>query len=94
MYHQFLFPDLNIFLDVPISTSVQRLSKSGRIHTEVYKREDKVGQARESYYWLLKQFPKEFVVIDGDRDEELITRAILSHIEPLIKKVVSCRSYD
>lgn len=86
MYHQFLFPDLNIFLDIPIATSVQRLSKSGRIHSEIYKREEKVTQARESYHWLLKQFPQEFVVVDGDRDEHLITQDILSHIEPLIKK--------
>lgn len=86
MYHQFLFPDLNIYLDIPISTSVKRLNKSGRIFSEIYKREEKMKQAKISYGWLLRQFPQEFIVVDGNRDESLITNEILSHIEPLIKK--------
>lgn len=86
MYHQFLTPDLMIYLDVSVPTAIERLKQIGRFDTETFKRRNKIIKAKISYEWLVKKFPKEIIVINGEKNESEITQEILSYIEPLLKK--------
>lgn len=86
MYHQFLMPDLTIYLDVTPETSIKRLTKAGKMGEEVYETRENIEKIKQCYEWIIKKFPDEFLVLKGDRPEDEITKKIISHIEPLIKK--------
>lgn len=79
MYHQFLVPDITFYLDIPIERAMDRLSKKPHVK-EIYEEEKKILKAKEGYEWLLKEFPKEFKVIDGARPVEEVTEEIIAMI--------------
>lgn len=80
MYHQFIAPDITIYLDIPVERAMDRLSK--KVHEkEIYEEKAKILKAKEGYDWLLKEFPKEFVVIDGTQSVEKVTEEIIAVIK-------------
>jgi dTMP kinase len=78
-YHQFTLPDYTFYLDVPLETALQRLSQSSEEH-EIYEDKQKLQKTIKGYYWLLKKFPKEFIVINATKSVEEVTEEILSVI--------------
>ena len=86
MYHQFLLPDLTIYLDISIEESLRRIKGSAK-HTEIYDNHKMNIKIEKGYRWLMEKFPKEFVTVDGDgkRSEEEITGEILGLIEKIEK---------
>lgn len=86
MYHQFILPDLTVYLDVSSETAVKRLRKVDKKVKELYETEEKIPKVKKCYEWLIKQFPNEIVKADGERPEAKVTQNILAHIEPLLKK--------
>ena len=80
MYHQFTAPDLTFYLDIPVTRAMERLSKMTH-EKEIYEEEKKILKAKEGYDWLLKEFPKEFKVIDGTKPVDTINAEIISLIE-------------
>jgi len=86
MYHQFLLPDLTIYLDISLSESLRRIKGSLK-HTEIYDNHKMNIKIEKGYRWLIQKFPKEFVIVngDGERREEEITGEILSLIEKIGK---------
>jgi dTMP kinase len=79
MYHQFTIPDITIYLDVPLNTAVKRMRQEGH-EKEIYEDKKKVEKTIEVYEWLLKEFPKEFYVIDATKPVSEVTAEILSAI--------------
>jgi len=86
MYHQFLFPDLTIYLDIPLEESIRRIKGSHK-HTEIYDNHEMNIKIQKGYMWLIKNFPKEFTIVNGDgnRNESEITDEIAKLINKIKK---------
>jgi dTMP kinase len=80
MYHQFMIPDFTFYLDIPLEIAMARLSKKGE-EKEIYEEEGKLERIVSGYQWLLKEFPREFTVIEGTRGVEEVTKEIIKNLE-------------
>lgn len=80
MYHQFIIPDYTFYLDISIDTAMSRLSDMKKIK-EIYEKRETLEKIAAGYDWLVKKFPREFVVIDGEMPVEKITEEIISRIK-------------
>jgi len=79
MYHQFIAPDVTIYLDIPVKKAMERLENQDHAK-EIYEEEKKIIKAKQGYDWLIKEFPEEFKVIDGARPVEEVTEEIITII--------------
>lgn len=76
MYHQFVIPDLTVYLEVSVETAMQRLSHMHK-ETEIYEKADKLEKVMSGYYWLIEKFPKEIKCVDAEQSISNITNAII-----------------
>lgn len=76
-YYQVMAPDITFYLKVSPKTGLQRLEKTGI--NEYY--DSKLNQISKAYDWLVKRFPDEFVVIDGEQSVDEVTEDILKQLE-------------
>lgn len=76
MYHKFILPDMTFYLDVSIDTAMKRIEKMGK-EREMYEHRNKLELIKKGYEWLIRQFPKEITLVDGERPIEAVTQAIL-----------------
>ena len=72
-------PDLLIYLDVPIKTSLDRLQE--RSLKEVYENEAKLTQVKEKYQQILDQYQDLSLIIDGTKDKQVIHQKIIDFIQ-------------
>jgi dTMP kinase len=79
-YHQFTVPDITIYLDVTITKAMKRISEEHSKKSEIYEDRKKLKRAIEGYQWLLKEFPKEFTVINANQSVDKVTEEILAVI--------------
>lgn len=79
-YHQFIIPDYSFFLKVSPATALSRIDQSGK-HNEIYDTAEKLPKIEKGYEMLREKFPEVFTLIDGDRQQEVITEDILRHIK-------------
>lgn len=79
MYHRFFLPDLTIYLDIPIKKALKRIKESSK-HDEIYDKEEVNKKIDKGYKWLIKKFPKEFVIVNADKDREELTEEIVKII--------------
>lgn len=84
MYHQFIVPDLTLFLDISLEEAEKRMSKSKK-HTEIYDNKEMNIKVRKGYDWLIKKFPDEFTVLNAEKSIDEVTKEILSRIVSSIK---------
>lgn len=78
-YNQFIIPDRTLYLDISVEKACERLSSMDR-EKEIYEKKDKLVKIEKGYRWLLKEFAKEFTVVNGEQSVEEITREIVSSI--------------
>lgn len=74
-YHQFLAPDKSFYLKVTASHAVTRLGKMKKTK-DIYENEKKLAKIVTGYERVVKEFPNEFVVVDGEQDEKDVTAQI------------------
>ena len=79
MYHQFIFPDLTIYLDISLEESLKRLKGSEK-HTEIYDNHETNIKVKKGYDWLVRKFPEEITVIDGEKSIDEVTKEIISKL--------------
>ncbi len=84
MYHQFILPNLTIYLDISVEESMKRISGSKK-HTEIYDNRNMNIRVEKGYRWLIKKFPGEFVILDGTKKEEILEKEILKIINSKFK---------
>ena len=80
MYHQFMVPDYTFYLKVPLSTSVERISKKDDVK-EIYEDREKLRKVIEGYDWLAKKFKNEITIVDGNKSVEEVTKTIVASIK-------------
>lgn len=85
MYHQFLLPDVTIYLDISIEESLRRMSESKK-HTEIYDNKETNVKVEKGYKWLIRKFPKEFIILDGTKSMEELEEEIVEIIKIKLKK--------
>ncbi len=76
MYHRFVVPDYTFYLDIPLDVALVRIASEGGVK-EIYEEREKLEKVVNGYKWLLKEFEKEFVVIDGVRRVEEVTEEMV-----------------
>lgn len=81
-YHQFLLPDISIYLDINPDLGLKRVKQTGK-PKEHYKKKDTLPKIQKGYEYLLKRFPKEFVKVDATKPIEKVTEDIVSLIDKL-----------
>ena len=79
-YHQFLIPDVTIYLDLKVEKAVERIRKSHK-HLEIYDHEHKIREILKGYNFLLEKFGEKFTVINGDQEIEKVTEEIWDKIK-------------
>ena len=74
---ELLRPDLNIFVDVPIEVSINRITNN-RNSIELYETSENLRKVREKYFEVIEHLKgkENIFVTDGDRLPELITADI------------------
>lgn len=82
MYHQFVLPDLTVYLDISLDESLKRMQGSEK-HTEIYDNPEMNVKIQKGYKWLLEKFPQEFKVVDANRSEEEVTAQIIELVESI-----------
>lgn len=80
MYHQFVVPDYTFYLDIPLDSAIKRIDKTNE-EREIYEDKEKLEKTIKGYNWLLKEFSKEFIVIDAMRPMEGVTEEIVRVIK-------------
>ncbi|RJQ25808.1 dTMP kinase [Candidatus Parcubacteria bacterium] len=83
-YHRFIKPDFTLYLEVSLEEAVRRINQSHK-HKEIYDKKEKMEKIKKGYGSLIKRFPEEFVVIDGEKSMEEVSRAILKKLEKKLK---------
>ncbi|RJQ36301.1 dTMP kinase [Candidatus Microgenomates bacterium] len=82
MYHQFIIPDITFYLDVPVEVAVKRMADENK-QKEIYEKTEKLDKIIAGYKWLVKEFPKEFVIIDGKKSADEVTKELIKRIDTL-----------
>ncbi|SRR6266568_3932291 len=78
-YHEFTIPDKTFYLDVSLDTAIDRITKGEGVH-EIYEDRSKLARALDGYQWLLKEFPKEFMVIDANQGVDSVADEIFAAV--------------
>jgi len=81
LYHQFIIPDITFYLSVSADTAMKRLTAMDKVKEVMYEKKEKLERISKGYDWQVKQFPNQFVVVDGEKDPEEITKEIISKIK-------------
>lgn len=84
-YHQFLLPDLTIFLNVSVDAALERINHIQGHIKEIYEEKEKLEKISQAYEWINKQFPSEISLIDGSKSEKEVSDAVLSLVKSLKK---------
>src|ERR1035437_2381014 len=79
MYNQFIVPDVTFYLDVSIETGLLRRHDTDK-EKELYENTEKLKKIKKGYDWLLKQYPKEFVKLNGEKSIEEVQNDLLKNL--------------
>jgi dTMP kinase len=77
-------PDLNIYLNLPAVTAIERLTKNGK--TEYFEKIDSLTKIDKSYHevWQKEEWKDSIVIIDGTKSIEEIHELIWEKVRTLL----------
>ena len=69
---------------ISAKTGIERLEK---MHSgfELYEKKSKMEKVAKGYEWEVKRFPDEFIVIDGQRSPEEVSKDVIGHINRALR---------
>lgn len=79
MYHQFIMPDCTFYLNISAETAIDRLSKMEKTK-EIYEDAGKIRRIAAIYKHLIKTYPDQFILINGERSIEEIADDIVKKV--------------
>lgn len=80
MYHQFIVPDLTIYLKISLETALERLEKKDD-EKEIYEDKDKLKKLIDGYQFILEKFSNEITEVSGEGNVEKVTEEIVACIK-------------
>ncbi len=80
MYHQYTVPDFTFYLKIPLEESLKRLSQK-KDAKEIYEDKEKIEKVLIGYEYLKDRFSEEITIIDGGKDENMVTQEILDKVK-------------
>lgn len=85
---ELLRPTLNIFLDVPVETALERIS-ANRLHRELYEKEERLRAVRNQYFKAFEQKKTEenVAVIDAAAEETVVAARVWSAVEQVLNEI-------
>ena len=81
--YQLMIPDITFFLNASTKTGMKRVSKEKE--EEIYEKKDIFEKVIIGYKWLIKEFPKEFVVLDAEKTIGGVFNQAKKYIDAKIK---------
>lgn len=81
-YNQFIVPDITFYLKISPEVAIDRIRKTSK-RQEIYDNLEKLQNIEKGYAFLIKKFPKKFVIVDSDVNIKKVTDEILSHLSTL-----------
>ncbi len=78
-YHQFLAPDKTFYLQVSAEHAVKRLGQMEK-KKDIYENKQKLAKIVTGYERVVKEFSSEFIIINGEDEEEKVTQRIIKHL--------------
>ncbi len=78
-YHRFTVPDQTFYLSISLEAAMARITKE-RATLEIYEEKEKLEKIISGYEWLLKEFPDELKVMNGEQSVEKVTEEIITKI--------------
>lgn len=85
-YHQFIVPDVTVYLSISVDEAMRRLSTMDK-KFEIYEKKENLTKICEGYDWLISEFPEHIKKIDAERPVEEVTEGILKQVQDDRKKV-------
>ncbi len=79
MYHQFIAPDATFYIDISEDVAIARISKMKK-KNEYYETAEKLKNIKSGYDWLLKEFPNDIAIINGNRSVEIVAKEIIKKL--------------
>jgi len=73
-------PDLAILVDVPVEVAMARMNLRGEPQT-IFEKREKLKVVRQGYLWQVEKMPDMWLVVNGDRDPEVIAVEIWGEIK-------------
>ena len=83
MYHQFLVPDLTVYLDVSLEESLKRLNSSEK-HTEIYDNHETNVKVKRGYEWLINKFPEEITTVDANGSIDEVHKNVVEKVKEIL----------
>ena len=82
---ELLRPTLNIFLDIPVSTALDRIARN-RLHTELYEKEERLTAVRSNYFKVFEQLQavERVAVIDANADVETVAQRVWEAVQQVL----------
>ncbi len=82
-YYEFLMPDITFYLKVSAQKAVERLKLMDK-EKDAYEKGEKLAKISYGYDAEIAKFPEEFMVVDGERDEDAVTKEIIAKIDQIL----------
>lgn len=86
MQLQFTAPDITFYFDITPELAIKRLSQK-KDAKELYEKEEILEKIVGGYQWLLKEFPKEFTIIDAKGSLAEVTNSMVQILQKFPKKI-------
>lgn len=78
-YNRFLKPDITFYLKVSPKVGEKRIEEMAK-KKEIYENTEKLNKIVKGYDFLLKKFPREFILINGEQTVGKVTKDILNFL--------------
>lgn len=82
---ELLRPTLNLFLDIPVETALERIARN-RLHRELYEKEERLRAVRSKYFEAFEQKKdtERVAVIDAAADVDTVARRVWAAVEQVL----------
>ena len=86
-YHQFIVPDLTLFLEIDSDVSISRIED--KKEKEIYENREKIEKIINMYKYITDKFTDELTIIDGSKSLDQVSEEILLKVKTILTPIKS-----
>ncbi len=79
-HYQVVVPDITLYFEIPVETSLKRMGNMTKTK-ELYEEKETLQQVIKGYNWLRDKFSEEFITIDARKPIEEVTQNMVQVLE-------------